>query len=82
MVNNLGNNLDLPIPLDSQVLISTYHMIHVVVSARMLIHLTEQTQAGLYICNIILHSVSQNCIVCVREEIFFVKMSFQPIFNK
>ena len=49
---------------------------------RMLTHVTIQTQAELYICNIILHSVSQNCIVCVREEIFFVKMSFQPIFNK
>ena len=50
-------------------------------SARMLTNVTVQTQVVLYICNIILHSVSQNCIVCVREEIFFVKMSFQPIFN-
>ena len=48
----------------------------------MLTNVTVQTQVVLYICNIILHSVSQNCIVCVREEIFFVKMSFQHIFNK
>ena len=41
-----------------------------------------QLQAVLYICNIILHNMSQNCIVCVREELFFVKMLSQNIFNK